>query len=57
MHPITALMLAKQMEDERRRAAEQRRRHHVQPERGRPTERRATWIERLRLLRPGLSSF
>lgn len=57
MHPITALMLAKQMEDERRRAAEQRRRHHVQPEPGRPTERRATWIERLRLLRPGLSSF
>jgi len=56
MHPIAALMLSQQMEDERRRMIEQRRRHYVEPEFGRPRERRASWIERIRLPRLGLSS-
>lgn len=57
MHPITALMLSQQTEDERRRVIEQRRRHHIEPELGSPSERRASWIERIRLPRLGLSSY
>jgi hypothetical protein len=55
MHPITALMLSQQMEEERRRKLGERRHRFLAPEHTAAGEKRASWIDRIRAPRFGLA--
>lgn len=55
MHPITALMLSRQHEEERRRVLSRRRHRYVEAEIATASEKRASWIDRIRLPRLSLS--
>jgi hypothetical protein len=55
MHPITALMLSQHMEEERRQRLSERRHRFLAPEHGVSGEKRASWIDRVRVPRFGLA--
>jgi hypothetical protein len=55
MHPITALMLSRQMEDERRRIVATRYHRFAERELTGERPRRPSWIDRIRQPRLGLS--
>lgn len=55
MHPITALMLSRHQEEERRRVLSQRRHRYAEVEIAADSEKRASWIDRIRMPRLSLS--
>ena len=55
MHPITALMLSRQHEEERRRVLSRRNHRYAEAEMAAASGKRATWIDRIRLPRLSFS--
>ena len=55
MHPITALMLSRHQEEERRRVLSQRHHRYAEVEIAADSEKRASWIDRIRMPRLSLS--
>lgn len=55
MHPITALMLSRQQEEERRRVLSHRRHRYAEIEISAAGQKRGPWLDRIRLPRLSLS--
>jgi hypothetical protein len=55
MHPITALMLSRQQEEERRRVLSLRHHRYAEIEISAAAQKRVPWLDRIRLPRLSLS--